>query len=187
MAQLTSKQAMILERLDTEFTKEKVEYELNRRAIQSRIQLVSRWAMISRKMKKEEPSYDVLTDFTDFIRYIWELPRNVLLSTDYLSNIVLLLSSSKGQEAERAAAALYNIAKGDDAGKAACVSAGAVPKLVSLLSSSKGAEPEYAAEALANIAKGDATCKAACVSATKSVLTRGDIPVRIRSIIENIV
>jgi len=162
---ITSEQAIILERLNTEFTKEKVAYELRRRSVQSRVKMVSRWAMITRKMKKEEPSYDVLNDFTDFIRYVWELPRNVLLSTDYITNVVLLLSSSKGREAERAAWALGSIAAGDDAGKAACVSAGAVPALVSLLSSSKGREAEMAAGALWNIARGDDAGKAACVSA----------------------
>ena len=123
MAELTSNQAMYLERLKTGFTKEKIIAEFLRRAIQSRIQLVSRWAMITRKMKKEEPSYDVLTDFTDLICYVNLLPRNVLLSTDYLSNVVLLLSSTHSTEAEQAATALWSIAWGDAACKAACVSA----------------------------------------------------------------
>ena len=161
---ITPEQAIILERLNTDFTKEKVAYEVHRRAVQSRIQLVSRWAMITRKMKKEEPSYDILNDFTDLICYERALPRNVLLSTDYITNVVLLLSSSKGREAEMAAGALYNIALSDNFCRAACVSAGAVPALVSLLSSSKGAEAEEAAGALCSIAAGDAACKAACVS-----------------------
>ena len=106
---LSPEQAMILERLNTEFTKEKVEYELRRRSVQKRIQMVSRWAMITRKMKKEEPSYDILTDFTDLICYERALPRNVLLSTDYITNVVLLLPSNKGGEAERSAWALRTL------------------------------------------------------------------------------
>jgi hypothetical protein len=126
---LSPEQAMILERLKTEFTKEKVAYELHRRSVQPRIQLISRWAMITRKMKKQEPSHDVPYDFTDLVKCVRVLPRNVLLSTDYIPNVVLLLSSSKGAEAEKAAWALRSIALGDAACKAACVSAGIIPAI----------------------------------------------------------
>jgi hypothetical protein len=161
---------MILERLNTEFTKEKVAYELHRRELSER---VSRWAMITRKMNKE-PSHDSPTDFTELIGYVERLPLQIVSSTEYLSNIVLLLSSRKGREVEEAVGALGNIAVdrivvvssalGDTAGRRACVLAGAVPALVRLLSSSKGRETERAAEALGNIAMGDPACAAACVS-----------------------
>lgn len=157
---LTPEQAMILERLNTEFTKEKVAYELHRRELSER---VSRWAMITRKMNKE-PSHDSPTDFTELIGYVKRLPLQNVSSTEYLSNIVLLLSSSKSAEAKRAADALGSIAGFDNAGGTACVSAGAVPALVSLLSSRKGTEAEWAAWALFQIVRCDAG-KAACVSA----------------------
>ena len=120
--------------------------------------------MITRKMKKE-PSHDVQTDFTKLIGYVERLPLQNVSSTEYLSNIVLLLSSRKGREAAKAAGALGSIAARDAACKAACVSVGAVPALVSLLSSSRGNEAEVAAWALRNIAWGGAACAAACVSA----------------------
>jgi hypothetical protein len=166
----------LIERLNTEFTKEKVAMELHRRAVQSRIQLVSRWAMITRKMKKEEPSYDVLYDFTDIIRYKWSLPANVLLSTDYIPNVVLLLSSSKGTEAKWAARALGIIAAGGAACKAACVSAGAVPALVKLLSSRKNGEDLHDLQAAKTLRclvyNGYATD---VIPAIKTLLTRYDI------------
>ena len=162
---LTPAQATLLERIKTEFTKEKVTTELHRRSVQSRIKLVSRWAMISRNMKKEEVSKDIPVDFTDIIRYALHLPANVLLSTDYIPSVVLLLSPSKSAEAEWAARALWDITTGNAACRDACVSAGAVPALVSLLASSKGTEAEQAAGALWNFVVGDATCQAACVCA----------------------
>jgi hypothetical protein len=184
MAELTLVEAMLQERLNTEFTKEKVAYELSRRSVQSRIQLVSKWAMIVRKMKKQEPKHDSLNDFTSLIKYTKALPSDVLLSTDYISNYVLLLSSSNGREAEVAAGALRDIMLGDNVEcAAACVSAGALPALVPLLSTSQGSEAEEAVIALANIASGDAACKAACVSAIKPLLPRSDISKRTKAYI----
>ena len=145
--------------------------ELHRRSVQPRIQLVSRWAMITRKMKKEEPSRDIPTDFTDLIKSIRAWPRGVLLSTDFISNVVLLLSSNKGGEAERSAWALRTLmycAKfiwGDeDTFKAICVSMGAIPALVSLLSSSKKYEAREAVLALDVITRGNDACKALLIS-----------------------
>ena len=52
-----------------------------------------------------------------------------------------------------------------EAGRTACVSAGALPILVSLMSSSKDKEAELAVGALANIVSGSCVRKMACVSA----------------------
>ena len=167
---LTPAQAMFLERLNTEFTKEKVIAELHRRSVQPRIQMVSRWAMITRKMKHVEPQHDVPQDFTPLIEKLCKFLRIVELLPDCLSNVVLLLSSTHGKEAEMAAKVLWNVAWGAEY-KAACVSAGAVPALVRLLSSSKGAEAEKAVGALINIADGDAACKASVIPVLVSLLS----------------
>jgi hypothetical protein len=127
--------------------------------------------MITRKMKKQEPSQDVPTDFTYLIKYVTALPVDVLLTTDYLSNVISLLSSSKGEEAERSAWALRTfiycaktIWGNDEQYKAICVSAGAIPPLVSLLSSSKKYEAHEAVLSLDIITRGNNACKALLIS-----------------------
>ena len=181
---LTPAQVILLERIKTEFTKEKVTAELHRRSVQPRIQLISRWAMITRKMKKEEPSNDVPDNFTDLIKYVRALPVDVLLTTDYLSNVISLLSSNKGDEAERSAWALRtciycakSIWGDDEQFKSICVSAGAIPPLVSLLSSSNKCEVQEAALALCAITRGNGTGKASLIS-TGAIQKLKDILVR---------
>ena len=159
---LTPAQATLLERVKTEFTKEKVSAELHRRELNEQ---VSRWAMITRKMKNK-PSHDVLHDFTELMIDLRENAGfRITSSTDNIINYVLLLSSRKRREVEVATRMVAYVTMGDRACIDTCVSAGAVPTLVKLLSSRKGMAPVCAAGALWNIAAGDATHNAACVSA----------------------
>jgi importin subunit alpha-6/7 len=69
-------------------------------------------------------------------RALWCIARgDAACKTAVISALVKRMTSSKGREAERAAAALRNIVWENAAFKAACVEAGAIPVLVRLLSS----------------------------------------------------
>ena len=77
--------------------------------------------------------------------------------------LVGLLSSARGEEAERAAGALRNIAAGSEGGTQAVADGGAIVPLVGLLSSARGEEAERAAEALWSIAAGSEAHRQAVV------------------------
>jgi importin subunit alpha-2 len=98
------------------------------------------------------------------------LPALVRLMSYPESTNEALVTVSKNAQVERAVRALWNIAKGDDAYKTACLEAGAVPVLMRLLTSGRGNE-EYASRALWCIARGDATCKMTVISALVKRMT----------------
>ena len=150
----------LIERLKTEFTKEKVDMELHRRSVQPRIQMVSRWAMITRKMKKEEPSHDVLTDFTELIysclRGFSPYNEHWYIVDDAIPNLILLLSSTIDSEVVIALKVLHNGAISPGQIRKTSISSGIIPRLVSLLSSNTrcGEIPRLAASTLQGIASG---------------------------------
>ena len=129
----------LIERLKTEFTREKVTAELHRRTVQPRIQLVSRWAMITRKMKREEPSHDVLTDFTELIHSCLHgfSPYNEhwYIVEDAIPNLILLLSSTIDSEVVNALKVLHNGVINPGQIRDTSISSGIIPRLVALLSS----------------------------------------------------
>ena len=77
----------------TEFTKEKVAAELYRRELSER---VARWAMITRKMKKQEPSGDAITDYSDSLTEIYY--QKGIDYSSLLPGLIMLLSSKKEAE-----------------------------------------------------------------------------------------
>lgn len=126
----------LIERLKTEFTKEKVAAELYRRELSKR---VSRWAMITRKMKREEPSHDVLTDFTELIYSCLHgfSPYNEhwYIVEDAIPNLILLLSSTIESEVVNALKVLHNGVINPGQIRDTSISSGIIPRLVALLSS----------------------------------------------------
>jgi hypothetical protein len=84
---------MAMKFFQTEFTKEKVAAELYRRELSER---VARWAMITRKMKKQEPSGDAVTDYSDFLTEIYY--QKGINYPSLLPGLIMLLSSKKEAE-----------------------------------------------------------------------------------------
>ena len=147
----------LIERLKTEFTKEKVAAELYRRELSER---VSRWAMITRKMKREEPSHDVLTDFTELIYSCLHgfnpYDEHWYIVEDAIPNLILLLSSSIDSEVMCALKVLHNGAINPGQIRDTSISSGIIPRLVDLLSSNTrcGEIPRLAASTLEGIVSG---------------------------------
>ena len=93
MAMTSSDRETARRLFQTEFTKEKVAAELYRRELSVR---VSRWAMITRKMKKQEPSGDAITDYSDFL--IENYYQGGIECSSALPGLIMLLSSKKEAE-----------------------------------------------------------------------------------------
>ena len=154
----------LIERLRTEFTREKVTAELHRRSVQPRIKMVSRWAMITRKMKKQEPPHDIPTDFTELIYsclYGFGLyNEHWYIVEDVIPNLIRLLSSSIDSEVVNALKVLHNNAINPGHLRDTSISSGIIPRLVALLSSNTQYEerrleiPRLAASTLEGIASG---------------------------------
>lgn len=100
---MTSERETAMELFYTEFTKEKVATELYRRDLSDR---VSRWAMITRKMKKQEPSGCAVINYTTFLREN-DSNRTFRYSTA-LPGLIALLCSRNKDELKTATLFLWN-------------------------------------------------------------------------------
>jgi len=101
---MNSKQETAMTLFQTEFTKEKVAAELYRRELSER---VARWAMISRNMKKQEPSGDAITDYSDFLIDIYY--QKGIQYSSALPGLIMLLSSKKEAEIRTSTALLRTV------------------------------------------------------------------------------
>jgi hypothetical protein len=122
--------------------------------------MVSRWAMITRKMKREEPSHDVPTDFTKLIDSCLHgfSPYNEhwYIVEDAIPNLILLLSSTIDSEVVNALKVLHNGVINPGQIRDTSISLGIIPRLVALLSSNTryGEIPRLAASTLEGIVSG---------------------------------
>lgn len=152
-----------------------IKAELRRRKI-------ARWAMIARKMKKEEPMTDLSIDLSWITEFCWgnREYRQECVEANILPSLILLLKSKKNKEAANSASAISAIAV-ENEHKQACIDAGAVPALVPLIGSLKGKESQYALSALLCISRDSySPGNLACVQAglipilLKRISTLGD-------------
>ena len=146
MAQLSPKQTLLI-----------INTELERRSVQPLIKKVARWAMITRKMKKEELSTDKPIDLCPILNKLkwYSVPYDdydTYFGAGLIPTLSRLVAYSQGHELHQVVATICSIASSGGVSRDACATGGAIPVLIDLVLTNEGCCGEWAAMAIRDLA-----------------------------------
>ena len=148
MAEQTPKQTLLI-----------INTELNRRAVQPLIKKVARWAMITRKMQKEEQSTDKpinLCPILTKLNWNWyAVPYDdydTYFGAGLIPTLSRLVKYSQERELHQVVGTICQISSSNGVSRDACATGGAIPVLIDLVLTNEGSCGEWASMAIKDLA-----------------------------------
>ena len=146
MAELSPKETLLI-----------INTEINRRAVQPLIKKVARWAMITRRMSKEELSTDKPINLCPILTKLnwYSVPYDdydTYFGGGLITTLSRLVSYARCHELHMVVATICQISSSGGGSRDACATGGAIPVLIDLVLTNEGCCGEWAAMAIRDLA-----------------------------------